>query len=633
MTAGTQHKNEIVHRIYDFIKNYPPFHLLNDTDLWSVSKTADVRYLDPGEILFDIGEMPPKLFYIVNDGAINLFQQDDTLVETCDEGDVLGLRPLIAQSPYLLRAVASEETLLYCISTEVFVPFIDKYPGVGKYIATNFAVGVGNKYHSSNQTKSSRDMSGIYTEARITKKDEPPIYIDGSISIRDAAKIMVNKKIGSIIICDERQYPKGIMTDKDLRTKVVAGDISKDEPVASIMSSPVVCVKPNLSIAELQLAMIRHKIDHLVVTDDGTPHNPVLAVISKRDLVVSQSNSPTNLFKEIQKAESIEKLKNLRDRLEELINGYIQNDVPVKFILEIASEINDEIIRKAIHLCELKADPHYFSEVEYTFLLMGSMARKEQLLRTDQDNAIIYHDNPALPDLKEKLLSLASDITKSLNEIGYEYCPSDMMASNPEHCLTLEEWEHTFYKWITQPGEKEVMMCTIFFDYRPVYGNQDLAVRLSEYIFKLLDKQEVFLRHLAQNAISNPPPLSFFRKFVVEKSGEHKDSFDIKLRAMMPMVDAARLLTLQYRIQGVYSTIERYQALVDKDSNNAELYHFAALAYETLLKVRTKHGIKNKDKGRHIQPDEMDKFSRLQLRNAFQPIHDLQNIIKIRFIL
>ena len=628
-----QHKNEIVHRIYDFIKNYPPFQLLSDTDLWSVSKNADVRYLDAGEVLFEIGEIPPKLFYVVNDGAINLYQQDDTLVETCDEGDVLGLRPLIAQSPYLLRAVASEESLLYCISTEIFVPFIDRYPGIGKYIATNFAVGAGNKYFNSNTSKFSKDIINIYTDAQITKKDDPPVYTDATLSIRDAARIMVNKKIGSIIICDEKQYPIGIMTDKDLRTKVVAGDISKDEPVACIMSSPVVCVKPNLSIAELQLTMIRHKIDHLVVTDDGTPLHPVLGVISKRDLVVSQSNSPTNLFKEIQKAESIEKLKKMRDRLEELINGYISNDVSVKFILDLASEINDEIIRKAIQICELKADPDYFKDVEYTFLLLGSMARKEQLLRTDQDNAIIYQDNPGLPDLKEKLLALARDITKSLHEIGYEYCPSDMMASNPKHCLTLEEWQHTFHKWITQPGENEVMLCTIFFDYRPIYGNMDLAARLGDYIFKMLDKQEVFLRHLAQNAISNPPPLSFFRRFVVEKSGAHKDSFDIKLRAMMPLVDAARLLTLQYRIQGVYSTIERYQALVDKDSNNAELYHFAALAYETLLKVRTKHGIKNKDKGRHIQPDEMDKFSRLQLRNAFQPIHDLQNIIKIRFIL
>ena len=175
------------------------------------------------------------------------------------------------------------------------------------------------------------------------------------------------------------------------------------------------------------------------------------------------------------------------------------------------------------------------------------------------------------------------------------------------------------------------MMCTIFFDYRPVYGDLSLVENLTDHISGLLDQQEVFLQLLAKNALENPPPLSFFRNFIVEKNGEHKDSFDIKLRAMMPLVDAARLLILSRQIKEVNNTSKRFLALAESDPNNAELYHMAADAYEILIRIRTSQGFQSHDSGRYIQPEMMDKMQRLQLRNAFQPIDEIQKLIKIKF--
>ena len=619
-------KNEIIYRVYDFLKEYPPFSLLTKDELMKISEQVTVKYLPPNNILFQIGEMPPPQFYIVNEGAIHLYQEDGDMVEQCDEGDVFGIRPLLAHSPYLLSAKSAEESILYAIKTSTFLPYLEKYPNVLSFLATNFAVGSANMFY-----KSRSHNTNIYSEIFKIDNEKAPVFCTLQCTIQYAATKMAEFKTGSIIICDEDQKPIGIITDKDLRIKVVAGDIRKKENVSMIMSSPVVCVRPSLSIAELQIIMLKNRINHLAVTEDGTIHSKLIGVISEHDLVVQQADNPAILIKEIRKSASTLQLKSLRDKTENLVKKYMDQNVSVPYITQIVSEINDEIIIQSIRIAEVKLGKEKFDGLNYCWLALGSEGREEQLLRTDQDNALIYKADPNNPDIKELFLSLAQEVTSMLHNIGFEYCPADMMASNPSWCQSTDEWKITFTKWIENPGEKEIMMCTIFFDYRPVFGDQSLAEHLGEHIFSLLDQQEVFLHLLAKNALENPPPLSFFRNFIVEKNGEHKDSFDVKLRAMMPLVDAARLLILSKKVAGVNNTSKRYQALSEVEPNNAELYNMAADAYEILIRFRTVQGLKNANSGRYIQPEAMDKMDRLQLRNAFQPIDELQKLIKVRF--
>ena len=619
-------KNEIIYRVYDFLKEYPPFSLLTKDELMKISEQVTVKYLPPNNILFQIGEMPPPQFYIVNEGAIHLYQEDGDMVEQCDEGDVFGIRPLLAHSPYLLSAKSAEESILYAIKTSTFLPYLEKYPNVLSFLATNFAVGSANMFY-----KSRSHNTNIYSEIFKIDNEKAPVFCTLQCTIQYAATKMAEFKTGSIIICDEDQKPIGIITDKDLRIKVVAGDIRKKENVSMIMSSPVVCVRPSLSIAELQIIMLKNRINHLAVTEDGTIHSKLIGVISEHDLVVQQADNPAILIKEIRKSASTLQLKSLRDKTENLVKKYMDQNVSVPYITQIVSEINDEIIIQSIRIAEVKLGKEKFDGLNYCWLALGSEGREEQLLRTDQDNALIYKADPNNPDIKELFLSLAKEVTSMLHNIGFEYCPADMIASNPSWCQSTDEWKITFTKWIENPGEKEIMMCTIFFDYRPVFGDQSLAEHLGEHIFSLLDQQEVFLHLLAKNALENPPPLSFFRNFIVEKNGEHKDSFDVKLRAMMPLVDAARLLILSKKVAGVNNTSKRYQALSEVEPNNAELYNMAADAYEILIRFRTVQGLKNANSGRYIQPEAMDKMDRLQLRNAFQPIDELQKLIKVRF--
>lgn len=622
-------KNEIVYRVYDFLKEFPPFSFLGKDDLMKVSSQVTVTYLPEGKTLFNAGEAPQPRFFVVNTGAINLTDEQNQTVDICDEGDVFGIRPLIAHSPYLLSARATEETVLYCIPTAVFLPMVDTQPRIASYLATNFAAGMANMY----SVKPDKNLlgQGVFSELITLDSAREPVYCDVSLSIQEGAQIMAKHGIGSLIICDSLKRPAGIVTDKDMRVKVVAGDIRKKENITLIMSSPVICVTPSMSIAELQITMLKNRISHLAVTEDGTPMTKLLGVISEHDLVVQQAENPAIMIKQIRQATDVKTLKNIRNKTSVLIGKYLTQEVSVPFIADIVSQVNDEIIRRTILLAEFKLGKHLYDEISYCWLALGSEGREEQMLLTDQDNAIIYMDNPSVPDIKDRCLALAGEVTGMLHEIGFEYCPADMMASNPMWCQSLKGWQDTFSRWIHQPAEKEIMMCTIFFDFRPVYGDEVLVKELSVSIFENLDKQDIFLHFLAKNALKNPPPLSFFRNFIVEKNGEHKDSFDIKLRAMMPLADAARLLTLSKRISGTTNTFKRYQKMAEAEPQNAELYRLAADAYEILMRQRTLTGLSAGDSGRYIRPDEMDKMARLQLRNAFQPIGELQDLIKVRF--
>lgn len=179
----------------------------------------------------------------------------------------------------------------------------------------------------------------------------------------------------------------------------------------------------------------------------------------------------------------------------------------------------------------------------------------------------------------------------------------------------------------------QMLFCTLifFFDYRPVFGNKELAEQLTEHIFTDVEKQRIFLAFMAKNALKNPPPLSFFRNFVVEKSGEHKDEFDIKKRAMMPLADAARVLTIEARVGKVNNTFKRFEKLAELYPTNKDLFEQAADAYEILMRYRTLQGLRNKDSGRYFKPSELNKMQRAQLRNSFQPITDLQSLLTVRF--
>ena len=630
-------KNTIAERVFDFLKDFPPFDCLESKDLEIISRNVTIRYIPKNENVFTTDEEVHDHFYIVKDGAIGIFRdQDKALVDQCDEGDIFGLRALIRKGNYILNAEAIEESIIYCISSELLENNITINAKANKYLLASFVSNIRNPYaHENsgfleNQVENIQQSKTHFTELHSVSYSKDPVTCLPNVTIKLAAQVMSSKKIGSIIITDAEK-PLGIVTDKDLRTKVATGFFSIDQSVDQIMSSPVIAFAKDITVAEAQIAMLQHKISHLCITEDGTANSKLLGILSEHDIVVLQSNTPTVLIKAIERSSTDQELKYIRQGIQELLLGYMQQQIPIPFILKIIAVLNKAVIEKAVLLS--LAEMHSPPPIEFAFLALGSQGRNEQLLLTDQDNALIFKDVPEekYTETKNYFLTLALKINHKLNTIGFEYCPAEMMANNPQWCLSVSQWKQQFYNWITTPDKDQIMLCTIFFDYDFVYGDNSLVKELSESIFESIKNYNIFLNFLGLDALKNPPPLSFFRQFLVESSGEHKDQFDIKARAIMPLVDAARLLVLSHNFKKHNNTVLRYQKLAQIEPQNKTLYLSCITAFQVLTKFRTLHGLQQNTSGRFIDLKSITKEDKLRLKRCFTAIKEIQQLIQVRF--
>lgn len=632
-------KNSIAERIADFLKNYPPFNHLTFNDLVSIAHEIHVVHIEKNKVLFKVGDVTHPFFYVVREGAIGLSvisDAEEALIDKCDEGDILGLRPFFAKDNYLMTAKAREESLLYAIPIEVFKPFVSQNQEVLQFLLQSFASNTRNPYDKENKGKLISE-NVIYNEPNSEIQYYKPIsYTKNPISassndtIEQIAKVMTQNKIGSIII-QEKKLPIGIITDKDLRSKIATGLFPITTTAQQIMSSPVITVPENISVAETQIMMLKHNIGHLCVTLDGTPNTILTGIISEHDVVVAQANNPGVLLKQTRRAQRSKELKGIRDKLTDLIENALEKEIPIQHISNLTGEINLALTQRAIELALAKMDSP--PPARFCWFSIGSQGRKEQLLLTDQDNALIFEDVPEsdYQNVKKYFLELADKVTKTLHKMGYEYCPADMMASNPLWCKSVTDWVKQYNNWINTPGEKGVLMCSIFFDYDFVYGDETLLNAITQTITHNTTKNNVFLAYLGADALKNPPPLGFFRQFLVENDGEHKDTFDIKSRALMPLIDAARLMTLSLQIKGISNTYARFKKLAEIEPQNAELFENCAEAFLLLLRFRTVEGLKNNSSGRYLNLNELSKSDKVKLKNAFAPIHDIQDSIKNRF--
>ncbi|BCY29127.1 DUF294 nucleotidyltransferase-like domain-containing protein [Flavobacterium okayamense] len=632
-------KNPIAYRIAEFLKNYHPFSELKFENIITVAQQCSVLYLEKNETLFKIHDVIHDAFYVVAAGAVGLSvtsDTDDVLIDKCDEGDIIGLRPFFAQDNYLMTAKAREESILYAIPISVFKPIAMENTEVLNFLLRSFASNTRNPLDKNHKGKLISE-NVIYSEnANEIQYFQPinysksPVTASASDIVKYVAQTMSTRRIGSIIV-HENQLPIGIVTDKDLRSKIATGIFSIDVSVDKIMSSPVITVQENLSIAEAQMIMLKNNVGHLCVTEDGTNQSKIIGIISEHDIVVAQANNPGVLLKQIRKAEKTSDLKLLREKLTDLIQNSLDKNIPLNHICSIVGEINNAIIKRCIELSIEKigsAPPAKFAWVN-----IGSQGRKEQLLLTDQDNALVFEDveDERYDEVKAYFLKLSDKVNVRLNKVGYEFCPADMMARNPLWCKSITDWCNQFKGWINTPGEKGILMCTIFFDYDFVYGEESLINQISDTIQKETENNDLFFAYLGADALKNPPPLGFFRQFLVESDGEHKDTFDIKARALVSLIDAARILSLQQGVYGNSNTAYRFNKLAEKEPQNASIYEACNDAFLELLKFRTDEGLKNNSNGRYLNLNELSKLDKVKLKNSFMPISDIQEVLKNRF--
>ncbi|GAA4326202.1 DUF294 nucleotidyltransferase-like domain-containing protein [Pontixanthobacter gangjinensis] len=598
-------------------------------------------YFEQGKMIFAKDEKVHDYFYIVQKGAVDLQKmgenEDPETIDKCDEGDVFGLRPLFAKENYQLNAIADEESVVYAIPLEIFKPYAISNPNVGNFLMESFASNARNPYSEEYRGKLIADEEDISLNKKEALFELQPIPIIKKMvtvapntCIQKAATLMSKKRVGSVIVVEDKK-PVGIVTDVDIRELVATGRVPISGMISEVMNSPVICYSKGLTIAQAQLTMMKHNINHICITKDGTPNTKVKGIVSEHDIIVSQGNNPAVLMKAINRAGSTKKLKKIRNKINILLNGYLRSNIPLSHISNIVFELNDATIKRTIQRCIEKIDQP--TPVKFAWMSLGSQGRKEQLLNTDQDNALVFEDVPEekLEETRAYFLKLATKVTKRLNIIGYEFCPAEMMARNPKYCLSLSEWKEQFSDWVTTSGNDEILLCQIFFDFDISYGDVRLTNSLSDHIFDILKGNRNFLNRLAAQALRNPSPLGFFRQFLVEQDGEKKDLFDIKKRGIMPLTDAARLLILEHRVKNISNTSERFEKLAQLEPNNKEIYQACAYSSRALIKFRTKQGLKHKDNGRFINLEDLSKEDKIKLKRCFKTIKEIQELIKVRF--
>lgn len=627
-------ENAITQRIANFLKEYEPFSYLSYEDLLKIVSTIRVINLEKHKSLFQINDTLHDAFYVVASGVIHLTvisDAEETLLNKCYAGDIFGLRPFFAKNNYQMTAKAREESIVYAVPIATFKPFVAQNATVLDFLLESFAVNTKNSLDNKNHTLLSDNVSYSDNQSDMQyfqslNYNKTPLKISHDTLIKDAAQLVTENMFDSALITDQNN-PIGIVTDKDFRSKVATGRFPLTNSISKIMASPVITVTENISVAEAQLVMLKHGVTHLCVTKDGTDKSEVKGVISEHDLVVAQANNPGILLKEIKKSQSAKELKLVRNKLADIIQSSLNKNIPLTHITSIAGEVTLAIVKRSVEqaILELGSPPARFA-----WLCIGSQGRKEQLLLTDQDSILVFEDvtPEKYRDVKDYFLKLARKATATLEKVGYINCPNGHMASNMMWCKSLTDWSKQYENWMNTPGENTNEISSVFFDYEIAFGEQKIEDALTDVIFTNIKNKVLFLDYLGNDTIKKPTPLNFFKKFNIEEEGEHKGKFDIKTRALMPLIDGARLLILSNNIKGVNSTYLRFKQLAMIDPKFSEVYLNCADAYLVLSKFRTLEGLKNDNTGQYINLEELSKVDKEKLKNALAPMKELEELIK-----
>lgn len=615
-----------------------PFSFLPEEVLETVAgEIALVKYAAE-TVLFIQDRSTVDYLYILQKGAAERYFEEKgkkRIQAVLAEGDIFGGISMLMNNGISVRTLrTNEETSFYILPRKRFRQLCEQYDAFSEYFTDTFGKRMLDRSYAAIIANSLRpkeedlrvfnlDISGIYTKAIVT--------CGGATSIREAAREMSRNRCSSIFIEDQKGRVCGLVTDNDLRTKVIAAGIDTASPVADIMSTPLAAIPTGATVFEALMVMMQKGFKHLAVTDNN---EKVVGVITNQDLLQLQGQSPIILIQEINEAQSIDAIIDKHARLPRMIQGLINAGAKADNVTRLITTLSDAILRKvvAFSLAENDSPP-----VKFVFMILGSEGRKEQTLKTDQDNAIIFEDVPdnELQATRAYFLKLGEKICRRLDQAGYAFCEGGIMAQNPEWCLTLSEWQAKFKEWIHAPEPEALLRSSIFFDFRGGFGELALIEQLRDYLFGALSGWPGFFRHLAENAIYFKPPIGFFRNFVVESKGEHEDAFDIK-RAMMPIVDLARIYALKNRLDET-NTLERLNLLSHAKVLKYEEYKDLEQAYSFLLQLRFVRQItaivdENQPPDNYVKPKKLSRIEQTMLKEIFKRIEGFQTKLEFDFV-
>jgi CBS domain-containing protein len=428
--------------------------------------------------------------------------------------------------------------------------------------------------------------------------------------------------------------PLGIMTDRDLGSRVVARELPPETPVTAVMSAPVASVAPERPAFDVLFEMTRRNVRHLAVVDEGR----LIGVVSSRDVMLLQASHPVALAQEIEEQTSVDGLAEMAPRLVPVVRWLVGEGVSAFDLGRIVAELNDRLVRRAVALTEgvLEAQGQGSPPVAYSWIAAGSEGRREQTLRTDQDNGLVYDDPPpeAAAPAADYFARLAQGVGAALVRLGFPLCAGGFMASNPEWCQPVSVWRRYFASWMEVPHPERVLNAALYFDMRAVAGSEAPARTLWDWVCEQAPSRVPFQRYMARAAVDRQVPLGFFGQFVVERSGAHRAQLDLKGRGVFPLTQAMRVYALWLGLRET-NTMERLARAGECGVFAPTQVDELRDAWEVICRLRVRHQLACLDAGQppdnFVDPRGLPRSDRVLLKEAFRSVGWLQRDLEERF--
>jgi CBS domain-containing protein len=604
-----------------FLEETPPFDLLDRPLLQRAAASFEAVYRRRGTVLLEIGAINDHLF-LIRRGAVEAHDRHGNLVGRYGEGESFGLQSLLTGKPVRFRITLIEDGLVWMMPGDAF----DDLRGNSSEFDTFYIRSLEERLTTALQPRGSSGQT-LFMTPMGKLADREPVGVPPETTIAAAARLMSEHGISSLLIREGDQL-RGIITDRDLRNRVLAQGLDPSQPVTAIMTAEPLTLDVSSPVLEGILAMAGRGIHHLPLTRGDR----VVGMVTTRDLMSLQTQHPLYLAAQIQKKASVEGLVEVCKRVPKLFELMLASGMRPEQVPKVLTTISDSVTRRLLGIAEERLGP---PPAAYAWLSFGSQAREEQSLKTDQDNGLVYADD-APPVADAYFRELAHFVCDGLDACGYPYCPGKIMATTDDWRQPLSGWLKHFRDWATVPDPEAVLRVSIFFDLRAVHGDDALATRISEALGECGSGRgkAVFLSALARQAASYDVPLGFFRRFVLASRGEHRETLEIKASGLVPLTDLVRVRALQGGVT-VPATQMRLAQLLEAGRMSRRDADRLAGAHRLLSGLRVRLHADQLRRGEaphnHLDPRAISHAERAALKDAFLVIREAQQGLALDF--